>query len=88
MPKVHSIGSARSPNWTMMDREGYSISLVKGHDFGARLHTGSLLRQNEFASGEVSLRLREQDRNLYGKDVLSVKILVKTVVITGAVLEE
>jgi hypothetical protein len=34
IPKVHSIGSARPLNWTMVNREGYSISLTKGHDFG------------------------------------------------------
>jgi hypothetical protein len=71
----------------MMDRESYGISPAKRHDFGTRLHTGPLLRQHELASGEVSLRLRKQDGNLYGKDVLSVEVLVETVVIAGAVLE-
>jgi hypothetical protein len=88
MAKVHAIGSARPLNWTMMDREGHSISLAKGHDFGPGLHAGPLLGQHKLASGEIALRLRKQDSNLYGKNVLSVKVLVKTVVIAGAVLEE
>jgi hypothetical protein len=88
MPKVDSIDSARPLNWTMVNREGHSISLTKRYDFGPCLHSGSLLRQHELASGKIPLRLRKQDSNLYGKDVLSVKVLVKTVVIAGTVLEE
>jgi hypothetical protein len=47
-----------------------------------------LLRQHKLPSGEIPLRLRKQDGYLYGKDVLSVKILVKTVVVAGAVLKK
>lgn len=88
MPKVHAIGSARPLHRTMMDREGHSISLAKGHDFGPGLHAGPLLRQHELAASVILLRLRKQDGHLYGEDVLPVKILMKAIVIAGSVLQE
>ena len=52
------------------------------------MHAGPLLREHEFAAGEISLRLGKQDRDLDRKDVLSVKILMQAVIVARAVLQE
>ena len=57
MAKVHSIGSARPLNWTMVNREGNRVSLLKWNYLRARLHARTLLCQNKLAAGEVAARL-------------------------------
>ena len=79
MPEIDAIDAPRSLNRTMMDCEGHRVALTKRNHLGARLHTRPLLGEHEFAPGKISLRLREQDRHLYGKDVFTVEILMQAV---------
>jgi hypothetical protein len=72
----------------MMDCEGHRVALTKRNHLGARLHTRPLLGEHEFAPGKISLRLREQDRHLYGKDVFTVEILMQAVEVPLPILEE
>jgi hypothetical protein len=88
MPEIDTIGSPRTADRAMMDCEGNRISSAKSHDFGTGLHARPLLGEDELTAGEVLLRRREQDCHLNRKDVLSVQILMETVEVAGAVLEE
>jgi hypothetical protein len=40
-----------------MDRKNHALALPQWHDFGARLHSRSLLREHELAAGKISFRL-------------------------------
>ena len=88
MTKVDAVGSSRALYGPVVNREGHGIALVKRNDLGSRLHTRPLLREHEFAPGEISLWLGKQDGDLNRKDVLSVEVLVEAVVVAGAVLQE
>jgi len=52
------------------------------------LHPRTLFREHKFAAGEVPFRFGEKEGHLDGKDVLSIKILVKAVVIAFAILQK
>jgi hypothetical protein len=84
--KVDTIGSPRALYGPVVNREGHGVTLVKRNDLRSRLHTGPLLREHEFSSGEISLRLGKQDRYLNRKDMLSIEVLVEAVVVAGTLL--
>ena len=88
MAEIDPIGAPRSLNRTMMHCERHRVALAKRNHLWPRLHTGPLLGEHEFTSGEISLRLREQDRHLDRKDVLTVKILMQAVEVALSILEE
>src|ERR1700751_2686296 len=71
-----------------MDGEGYSVSLPKRNDLRPRLHTRTLFCQHKFSTGKIFCRVGKQDRHLYRENVLAVNILMETIVITLAVLEQ
>ena len=75
-------------NGAMVNGEDHSVALPERDHLGPRLHAGSLLGQHELAAGEVSSRLRQQDRDLQRKDVLAVEILMQAVVVVRPVLEQ
>jgi hypothetical protein len=75
-------------NGTVMNWKDYRIALAQSYDHRSRLHAWPLLRQHKLAPGEISLRFRQQDRELQRKDVLAVKVLMETVVIAGLVLKD
>ena len=78
MAKIHPICPLGSLDRTMTDREGHAITLLKGHHLSPRLHPRPLFGQDEFAPSKVLARLRKQKRDLNGKDVLPIDILVKS----------
>ena len=88
MSEVDPVYAASALNRTMVNGEDHSVALPQRHDLGARLHAGTLLGQHELAAGEVSSRLRQQDRDLQRKDMLAVEILVQAVVVIRPVLEQ
>src|SRR3984893_1768985 len=85
--QVHAIHAAGSFYRTMMDSEYHGVALAERHYFGAGLHPRALLGDDEFTAGEVLFRLREQNRDLQGEDMLAVEILVQAVVIPRLVLK-
>jgi len=73
----------------MMPRvEDDAVAAAERHDLDARLHARALLGEDEFAAGERDARLGKQDRHLQRKRQLAVEILVKAVVVAGAVLQQ
>ena len=71
-----------------MHREGDGIALAQRNHLRPRLHAGPLFRQNELPAGEILSRLREKERHLYGKHMLSVQVLVKTIEVACLVLQQ
>jgi len=75
MPKVYSILTPRSLNWTVVNGEYYSVALSQWHNFGPALHARTLLGNNRRSSGEIASRFGQQNRNLERKHEISVKVL-------------
>jgi hypothetical protein len=88
MAEIDTIGAPRSLDRTMMHCESHSVALAERDHLGPRLHTRPLLGQHEFASGEIFLGLREQDRHLYWKNVFTVEILMQAVEVTHSIPKE
>jgi hypothetical protein len=86
--EVDAIGASRALYGPVVNREGHGVTLMKRNDLRSRLHTGPLLREHEFAPGEISPWLGKQNRYLNRKDVLSIEVLVEAVVVAGGVLQE
>ena len=84
--QVDAIEAARALYRSMMHREDHAVALAERHNLDARLHAGSLFREYEFATGEVSSRCREQKRDLQREDMLAIEILMQAVVVTLAIL--
>ena len=59
VPQVHAIHSPSTLYRSMVNREYHCVALAEGYYFRARLHSGSLFRNDELASGEVLVRARE-----------------------------
>ena len=76
---VDAEAAARPPHRPMMHREDHALALRKRHDLGARLHARPLLRENEFASGEILARPRQQERDLQRKDEIAVEVLMQAI---------
>lgn len=88
VPEIDAIDTPRSLKRTTMHCERHRIALAKRNYLGPRLHTRPLLGEHEFASGEISLRLREQDRHLYRENVLTVEILMQAVEVPLSIVEK
>ena len=56
VPKIHTIETACTLHWPMMDRERNRVTLAQWNNLRARLHAGTLLRKYEFAAREVFRR--------------------------------
>ena len=72
----------------MMHGEGYAITLAQRHYFRSRLHARTLFGEHKFAAGEIYFRFRKKECHLDRKHVLSIKILVKAVVIARPILQK
>ena len=59
MSEVDPVISTIATHWSMMHREGDSISLLECDNFNSRLHSRALLYQYKFASDEVAARFRQ-----------------------------
>src|SRR3954451_15067481 len=88
MPEIDAIDSARALNRPDMHRKHHSIALAKRHYFGPRLHAWALLGQDEFTTREVAAGFGQQNRDLQGKNVLAVEILMQAVVVARLVLQQ
>src|SRR5580704_11553079 len=86
--KVHAIGSPRSVNRPMMHSESNRIALPQWYNLWTRLHPWPLFRKYEFAALEITSRFRKQECNLDWKDMLSVKVLMQTVIVSWPVLQQ
>src|SRR5690242_6287555 len=88
MPQVHAIDPSGAAHWTVPDGEDHPIASVERHHLDPRLHPRPLLGQDELAAREVSSGLRQEERHLEGEDLLAIEILVQTVVVARAILEQ
>jgi hypothetical protein len=86
--QVDAIYSLRAANGPVMHGKGHRVAPPQGHHGGARLHARPLLGEDELAAGEVLVRLRQQDRDLQGEDVLAIEVLMQAVEIAGTVLQQ
>src|SRR6202171_4375645 len=88
MLQVHSVHTSRAMNRSMTGRNYCGASLAQRQHERSRLHAGALLGHHEFAALEVAARLGEQQYNLQWKNMLPIEILVQTVVVASAVLQQ
>src|ERR1700740_353943 len=79
MAHVHPIMPAHAPRGPMMDRKHHGVALTKGNNRRPRLHSWSLLRQDEFASREVLPGPRQQHRDLQRKCEIAVEVLMQAI---------
>ena len=85
---INAIEAARPLHRPDMHGKGHGIALAKRRHFSPRLHARSLFGQHEFATGEIFVRLRQQDHHLQREDVLTVQILVQAIVIALGVAKQ
>jgi hypothetical protein len=86
MPEIHAIHTAGALHRAVMNRKHDPVPLTERRNNRPRLHARTLLRHHEFAAGKISVRLREQHRELKRESMLPVQILVQAVVIIGPIL--
>ena len=86
--EVHAVIALRSLHGPVMDCEGHSIPLPKGHDFDAALHARPLFGQDKLATAEVLAGLREEDRDLDRECEIAIKVLVETVEVVRDILQQ
>ena len=86
--QVDAIDASGSLHRPAVYREDHRVALCQRHHFRTRLHAWTLFRQHEFPTSEIAARRRQQDRDLQRKHVLAVQILMETVVVVGAVLQD
>src|ERR1700728_320763 len=84
----NAIVAADTPYRTAVHSEQHRIALRERDDGGSGLHPRPLLRQHELAALEVPAGLGQQRRDLQGKNVLAVKILMQAVVVARAVSKQ
>ena len=80
VPHVNAIAAAFALHRTVVYRESHSITLTKRNDLWPRLHARTLFGKYKFSPCKVGPWLRQQDRHLYGENMLAVKVLMQTVV--------
>lgn len=85
---VDPVDAASPLHRSMMHWENHRLPPLKRHHFSSRLHPGTLFGEYKFPSGEVMLRLRQQNRDLQRKDMLPIQILMQTVVISLLILQQ
>src|SRR5215831_19763659 len=88
MAEVHTIVALRTSHRPVMDGEGDSITLSKGHNLGAALHARPLFGQDELPTGEIHAGLREENRDLDRECEIAVEILVQAVEVARDVLQQ
>src|SRR5665213_1068291 len=88
MAEINAIVSARPRDRPVMHSKSHRIALRQRHHFRPRLHARPLLRQHEFAAGEISSRFRQQDRDLQREYVFTVEILMQAIVVAFAILQQ
>src|SRR5690349_23675461 len=88
MSQIHAIDAARPLHGAMVNGEDHRVTLFERHHFGTGLHSRTLLRDHEFAAGEIFAGSREQDGHLKRKNMLAVKILMQAVVVARSVLQK
>jgi hypothetical protein len=71
----------------MVHGEGYAITLAQRYHLRSRLHARTLFGEHKFAAREIPSRFRKKECHLDWKDMLSIKILVKAVVIACLILQ-
>ena len=81
-------GAARSLYGSVMHRKDHAVPLAERHDVGPRLPARPLLREHEFAAGEVASRLREQHGDMQREDVIPVEALMQAVMVARPVLKQ
>src|SRR5499427_5116120 len=88
MAHVDAVNAARALHRSMMHGEDHALALREWRDFCPRLHARALLREHEFAAGEIFARPRQQEGDLQREDVLAVEILMQAIVVADAVREQ
>jgi hypothetical protein len=88
MAESDAIEASPTLNWTVMNGKRDGISLTPRNHLGSRRHAGTLFCEHEFTARKIFGWFREENGDLYRKDVLAVEVLVKAVVVTRFILEE
>jgi len=86
--KIRSVVALRASNRPMMNRKDHRIALVRREHFNAGLLARPLFGKHKFAACKIAPSLTQEEGDLKWKDDLAVQILVQTIEITRAVLQE
>src|SRR5271163_980131 len=88
VPERDPVVAATAPYRPTVHGECHGIALRERDDGGSGLHARPLFRQHELAALEVAAGFGQKRRDLQGKDVLAVEVLVQAVVVAGAVSKQ
>ena len=88
MTQVDAVVSLRSPHWTIVDGKESRIALPQRNYLDPALHSRPLFGQNELSAGKIPVRFRQQDGGLQWEDEIAVQILMQTIIVAGAILQQ
>jgi hypothetical protein len=86
--QINTIGSLGSLNRAMADGKSNSVALLQAHNFGARLHPGTLLGQHELASGEILPGHGKKESYLNREDIFAVNVLVQRIPVAFIITQQ
>src|SRR5262249_32730096 len=79
MAPVDAVRAAPALHGSMMHGDDPALAVRERHHFRPRLHPRPLLREHEFAAGEILARPRQQKSDLQRENVLAVEILMQAI---------
>jgi hypothetical protein len=86
--EVHTVVALRPTHGPVVNGERYGVTLPKRYDLHATLHPRPLFGQDQLATCEIDVRLRQQDGNLDREGEIAVEILVEAVEVTRDVPQQ
>lgn len=86
--QVDAVVALRSLHRPIMDGEQNRIALPQGNYLDPALHPRPLFGQNELAAGKIPVWFRQQDGGLQREGEIAVQILMQTIIVAGAILQQ
>ena len=88
MPQIHAIRASRTLHRSMMYRKGNRVTPAKRNHLRSGLHPWALFGEHKLPTRKILSRFREKDGDLDREDMLAIEILMQTIVVTLAVLQQ
>ena len=85
--EINAIVALRPLYWPVMDREGHSITVLKGYHLDAALHARPLFGQDKLAARKVLARIGEENRDLDRECEIAVEVLVQAIEVARNILQ-
>jgi hypothetical protein len=85
---VDAVDATSARHRTLMNSEHDRVTPLQRHDFDARLHARTLLRQDKLTALELASGLRQQNSDLQRENVFAIEILMQAVVVAARIPQQ